>query len=191
MSPTDSVDNQSIRLAVKCLRAGGVIAYPTESVYGLGCDPMNSAAVQRLSVIKDRPEHKGFIIIAAGWTQVQTWVRPIEPRCLQPILQANSRPVTWIFPAMLTVPTSLCGPGHSIAIRFVTHPIMHALCEAYGGPIISTSANRHHESPIRDPIRLREVFQREVDVFVLGRLGSARRPSEIRDMMTGVICREG
>jgi L-threonylcarbamoyladenylate synthase len=175
--------------AVDCLKNGGIIAYPTEAVYGLGCDPQNKQAVSRLRTIKNRARNKGFILVASRWTQVAEWVQPMEPHLFEEILKSWSGPITWVFPAKATAPIDVCSADHSIAIRLTTHPIAFALCEHYQGAIISTSANRENEPPIRDAEVLQKEFLKEVDYFVRGPLGNFDRPSEIRDAITGRILR--
>ena len=175
--------------AADCLKKGGIIAYPTEAVYGLGCDPQNTEAISRLRDIKKRDKNKGFILIASRWTQVADWVQPIKSQLSEEIFKSWPGPVTWVFLATTTAPMDVCSPDHSIAIRLTAHPIARALCEHYQGAIISTSANRENESPIRDAGVLKKEFAQDIDYFVPGPLGSSDRPSKIRDAMTGKILR--
>jgi len=177
--------------AVRCLKRGGIIAYPTEAIYGLGCDPFNQAAVTRLRSIKNRSEEKGFILIASDWVQVCALVQPIDTDVLSRVLATWPGPITWIFPTAKTVPTWIRGAHDSIAIRVTAHPIAKALCAQYGGPIISTSANRENQEPIRDFEQLHKEFKKDIDLFVPGALGDAYRPSEMRNALTGEILRKG
>ena len=133
-------ENQ-IDFAVKCLKQGKVIAYPTEAVYGLGCDPDNVDAVSRILQIKHRALDKGFILIASSWEQIQPLVMYLTPDLLTRVFATWPGPITWLFPASKQVPAWIRGNHDSVAVRVTAHPIARALCEQFGGPLISTSCN--------------------------------------------------
>ncbi len=180
-----------IQQAVHCLTLGGVIAYPTEAVYGLGCDPLNTEAIERLLQLKQRSKEKGLILVAADWSQLESWVQPIPPKILAKIQQSWPGPHTWIFPARPEVSEYVRGKHSGIAVRISAHPIVQQLCQAYGSALISTSANVHTQPPARDLSTLKMMLGEQIDFIVAGELGHQRHPTEIRDAMTGEIVRAG
>ncbi|HRN60194.1 MAG TPA: Sua5/YciO/YrdC/YwlC family protein, partial [Chiayiivirga sp.] len=141
----------SIPDAACALRAGGVIAYPTEAVWGLGCDPFDAAALARLLALKQRPAAKGMIVIAARPAQVDRYLRwsALAPERRDQVLASWPGPNTWLIPCTDAVPHGLRGDHDTLAVRITAHPVAAALCEAFGGPIVSTSANRAGEPPAR------------------------------------------
>lgn len=177
--------------AVRCLQTGGVIAYPTEAIYGLGCDPFNSEAVTRLLQIKHRSIKKGFILIASAWEQIESLVEPIDPKALARVFASWPGPVTWIFPATAEVPFWVRGEHTTVAVRVTAHPLANALCTAFGKPLISTSANLDNFPPIRDARTLQMTFGNKLDLILSGPLGNSYRPTEIRDARSGEIVRPG
>jgi L-threonylcarbamoyladenylate synthase len=185
----DSNTLLKIETAARTLQKGGIIAYPTEAVYGLGCDPFNVDAVAHLLQLKQRSIKKGFILIAANWQQVTHLVEPIDPKALARVFTTWPGPVTWVFPATVEVPFWVRGDHKSIAIRISAHPIVHALCEQFGKPIISTSANLTGSPSIRDEKTIQMVFGDKIDFIVSGQVGPAQRPTTIRDAISGETLR--
>lgn len=177
-----------LRFAVRALRAGAVIAYPTEAVWGLGCDPFNEAAVLRLLELKQRSEAKGLIIIAADVAQISPWLEALTPAQKTTVLATWPGPYTWIVPAP-QAPRWLRGAHDSLALRVSAHPGVQALCRAWGGPLVSTSANLSGQPPARDALALRRQFGAGLGCIVPGRLGGDARPSEIRDAVSGAVLR--
>ncbi len=154
-----------IRLASRALQQGRLIAYPTEAVYGLGCDPLNKAAVMDLLKIKQRPVHKGLILIASDFSQLQAFIRP-TPDMLQRIMPSWPGPITWVIPAQLWVPAYLKGAHQSLAVRVSAHPVVQQLCTHYGGAIVSTSANISNLAPARTAVEVRKQISTD-DIFIL------------------------
>jgi L-threonylcarbamoyladenylate synthase len=181
---------QELQTALKCLREGKVIAYPTEAVYGFGCDPFNAQAVSQLLQLKRRSVDKGLILVASSWGQVQSLVEPIPPRALAQVLATWPGPFTWIFPASSLAPAWIRGQHQSIALRVSDHPVVRELCQGFEGPIVSTSANRDGEPPLRDFRTLQIMFGKQVDFIVHGKVGGQSRPTVIRDALSGSILRE-
>lgn len=175
--------------AVDCLKFGGIIAYPTEAVYGLGCDPWNSAAVEQLLLLKNRSAHKGFILVASDWSQLESFVEPVPPKSLAKIQSTWPGPYTWVFPARSQISKQLRGESSGIAVRISAHPVVQALCKAYGGAIISTSANLSGHPPARDAATVKILFSDQVHFILPGEVGKALRPTEIRDAITGELLR--
>lgn len=180
-----------LQLAARCLAAGGVIAYPTEAVYGLGCDPRNPDAVRRVLAIKRRPEHKGLILIAATWSQLAPYVESLGSARMAEILATWPGPVTWLLPAREDTPRWLTGRHETLAVRVTGHPLAAALCHAWGGALVSTSANLSRRPPARTALQVRLRLGPAVDLVVTGPCGGRERPSAIRDGGTGAVVRSG
>ncbi len=181
----------TIEHAIEQLNTGEVIAYPTEAVYGLGCDPDNQQAVTKLLAIKQRPVSKGLILIAANYSQLLPFVadKAIPQERRYQIFSSWPGHVTWVLPASSSAPAWLTGDHKSIAVRVSAHPIVHQLCQTYGKPIVSTSANLAGESAITDYQQLLATLGLKLGAIVDGALGSAASPSQIRDAITGEIIR--
>ena len=178
---------KAVLYASDVLLRGGVIAYPTEGVYGLGCLPDDLAAVQRVLDIKQRDASKGLILIAASAAQLEGWAGLPEGMALPDPDPAN--PVTWIVPPGPLVSPLLCGEHETIAVRLTTNPIARSLCEAVDSPLVSTSANLSGKPTARNRFVLRRQFAGIVDFVVPGDCGPASGPSEIRDFSSGRILR--
>jgi L-threonylcarbamoyladenylate synthase len=181
--------NPAIAEAVRAMRAGGVVAYPTEAVWGLGCDPLNENAVDRLFALKERPRHLGVLLIAARYEQVRDWIGAVPQPALDRALATWPGPHTWILPRSERVPVWISGGHAGIALRITAHPVAAALCEAWGGPLVSTSANRHSSPPARTSAMLRDAFSDSLDAIVEGELGGLERPTPIRDAISGDVVR--
>ena len=169
---------------------GGVLAYPTEAVYGLGCDPTNEQAVGRILSIKQRDWRKGLILIAADFSQLQSYVKPLTAAQRLQIEAAWPGPVTWLLPTLPHVPRYLRGHHETLAVRVTAHPLASALCRAWGGALVSTSANRSGRPPARTALMVRKQLGRTVDFVLSGAAGQARLPSEIR-ALDGRVIRPG
>jgi L-threonylcarbamoyladenylate synthase len=131
------------------LRHGGIIAYPTESCFGLGCDPRNRKAVKRLLHLKGRPQHKGLILIASCQRQLKPYMQSVNP-ALQPQLSASWPGAhTWLVPAARHCPPWLTGRHQAIAVRVSAHPPSADLCHSIDMALVSTSANRSGGKPAK------------------------------------------
>ena len=183
--------NFSIQQAASTLMAGGIVAYPTESVYGLGCDPNNHKAVTQLLRIKNRSFDKGFILIADNWEALEPWVQPIPHHLLTAALTSWPGPVTWVFPAATNVPHWVTGHHKNIAVRVTNHPEARKLCQAFAGPIISTSANLQGSPPARDIRTLKMIFHDQIDAIIQGNTGDRTKPTPIYDILSGECLRKG
>ncbi|CAI8808158.1 L-threonylcarbamoyladenylate synthase [Methylocaldum szegediense] len=178
-----------LRLAATHLRRGGIVAYPTEGVYGLGCNPLDREAVLRLLALKERPTTKGLILIAAEFDQIESYLDIPNDAMQSRILATWPGPVTWIVPAAGWVPKWLRGEHASLAVRVTAHRDAAALCRAFGGPIVSTSANKSGRPPARTPTAVRRYFSTDQVLVVPGRLGGLGGPTMIYDASTGVRIR--
>lgn len=174
---------QQIDEALMLIQQGKIIAYPTEAVYGLGCDPFNQEAVERLLELKQRTIAKGFILLIANWQQLELLITPLSDTVLKPVQETWPGHVTWIFPKAEILPYWLTGQHAGIAIRMSAHPIAHALCK--NGPLISTSANLSGHDSANNEVELCQQFPMGVDAFFLGELGGAKQASVIYDVMSG------
>ncbi len=179
--------SESIKRAGRILRHGGIVAYPTEGVFGLGCLPDNAAAVSRILAIKQRDPSQGLILIASNVAQLDDWID--LPDAADKLTSSSESPVTWIVPPAPHLPYWVRGEHAGVAVRITTHPLAAALCDAAGSALISTSANRSGRAPARNRYVLRRLFRDLVDCIVPGPCGSATAPSEIRDLSSGAILR--
>ena len=172
-----------IEEARELLNEGKIIAYPTEGVYGLGCDPYNQAAVEKLLALKQRPASKGLIILIAEWSQLAPLINSVPDDRLEIVRSSWPGPVTWIFPKATTTPNWLTGQHPSVAVRMTAHAVARALC--VDGPIISTSANLSGREPAMDMAGICSQFPYGIDGFLLGALGGLNQPSPIYDALDG------
>lgn len=177
--------------AVAHLRAGSVIAYPTEAVYGLGCDPANESAVRRLLSMKDRPESAGLVLIASEFSQLRPWISDTENTLIEKAMHTWPGPVTWLFPRASHVPDFVAGSHATIAVRITAHQPSRSLCKAFGAALISTSANPSSAEPARSFEEVQNYFGSDLAGILAGQLGSGEKPSEIRDLVSGNIIRQG
>lgn len=169
--------------AQTCLCQGKLLAYPTEAVYGLGCDPFNQQAVLALLALKQRSLSKGLILLISNWSQLSPLIAEVPASLLAPVQESWPGPVTWLFPKGACIPEWLCGEHDSIAIRMTAHPIARALC--LKAPLISTSANISGHLPARDVAGVCEQFPEGIDVIFDGPVGGASAPSCIYDVRSG------
>ncbi|HJU41098.1 MAG TPA: Sua5/YciO/YrdC/YwlC family protein, partial [Tahibacter sp.] len=132
----------SIDQAVAVLRRGGIVAYPTEAVYGLGCDPFNAEALERVFAAKRRPSARGVLLIASDFAQIEPLIdRSVASAAsIERALATWPGPHTWIFPRSDKVPEWIARGHAGVALRVTAHPLAAQLCRAFGGPLVSTSA---------------------------------------------------
>ena len=180
-----------LRRAVDTVRSGGVIAYPTEAIYGLGCDPLEYEAVNRIIGLKRRDAAKGLILIASQVEQLLPFMAKLPDGAMKKLEASWPGPVTWVVPAAPSLPFWLSGGRDTVAVRVTAHALTRALCMACGMALISTSANRSGQSPARSALQLRSIFGDSVDYVLSGELGGLKRPTEIREALTGKILRAG
>ena len=173
-----------LRQAARVTRAGGVLAYPTEAVWGLGCDPFDPRAVLRVLALKGRPPDKGLIVLAARYEQVAPLVRFPDPQIRERVLASWPGPVTWLLPVSPGVPPWLTGGRGTLAVRVTAHPVAAGLCRV-AGPLVSTSANPAGRPPARRALQVRKWFAGGIDLLVPGETGGERSPSRIIDAGSG------
>ena len=178
-----------LRLALQALAAGGVIACPTEAVWGLSCDPGNGRAVRRLLALKGRRVGKGLILVAASEQQLGFLLTGLSAEQRRVLSAGWPGPNTWLVPHGGKVPAWIHGDHDTVAVRVSDHPVVRALCSAWGGPLVSTSANPGGRRPPRSGFQVRRYFGGQLDYILPGATGSARRPSVIRDLASGETVR--
>jgi len=178
--------------AIAALRRGGVIACPTEAVWGLGCDPFDEAAVMRLLAIKRRDVAKGLLLVAADVGQLDRLVDwqalPRDRR--DAVLASWPGASTWVMPATPRVPRWITGEHDGVAVRVSAHPLVRALCLGFGGALVSTSANAAGEPPARDECGLAPWLREAVDAVLPGPTSGLERPTPIRDARSGTVLRD-
>ena len=179
--------SQHIRLATRVLARGGVIACPTEGVFGLSCRPEDAQAVARILHMKERDPAMGLVLIVSDVDQLNEWTD--MPRGETQLESSLEKPVTWIVPATGDAPWWIRGDHAGIAVRRTAHPVARALCQASGSALVSTSANVSGRPPAQNVYVLRRLFGALVDYVVPGACGPAGGPSEIRDLETGKVLR--
>jgi L-threonylcarbamoyladenylate synthase len=177
--------------AAALLRAGGVLAYPTEAVYGLGCDPHDRQAFERLFALKQRPPTQGVLLIAAEFAQVEPYIdlAAVPAEVMAQVQASWPGPNTWIFPRSPAVPDWVAGAHAGIALRVTAHGPAAALCRAFGGALVSTSANPHGQPPARSAATVEAYFGAALDGLLDAPLGDQQRPTVIRDALSGAIIR--
>ncbi len=180
---------ERVQEAVAVLRQGGLIAYPTEAVYGLGCDPFNRPAVEKLCKIKQRSVDQGLVLIAADFQQIANLIAPLPEAVIKSVLSSWPGPYTWVIPSAEIVPRWIRGMHPSIALRVTAHPLAAVLCRVFGGALVSTSANPHGMAPAKNAADVAAMFGAELDLILEGQLGGLAQPTPIRDAMTGAVIR--
>lgn len=177
--------------AVAALKSEGVIAYATEAVFGLGCDPDSELAVQRLLDIKQRPVEKGLILIAAELGQLLDYIdlSQLTAEQLARVEASWPGPFTWIMPAKPDTPSWLTGQFDTLAVRVTAHSQVQGLCRAFGKPLVSTSANLTGEEPARSVADIGELLASKLAYILPGEVGGQANPSEIKDARSGAIIR--
>lgn len=177
-----------VQQATRVIRAGGVIAYPTEAVWGLGCDPWDEDAVYRLLELKMRPVEKGLILVAAHIDQFEFLLDDLPERWLDRLAGSWPGPNTWLVPHRDRLPEWITGQHDSVALRVSGHPLVAHLC-ALAGPLVSTSANPAGRPAARSRLRVEQYFPGQLDAVLNGPLGGRRNPSTIRDVRSGEVIR--
>ncbi|WP_064601516.1 L-threonylcarbamoyladenylate synthase type 1 TsaC [Photobacterium sp. J15] len=184
---------ENLSQVVAALKQGDVIAYPTEAVFGVGCDPDNEQAVMKLLALKQRPVEKGLILIAADFEQLAPYVddSQLTDEQMQRIRATWPGPVTWVMPTKPGVPKFLTGQFDTIAVRVTDHPLVQELCRQFGKPLTSTSANLTGQEPGRTAEEVKQQLGEFLPAILQGETGGRDNPSEIRDAITGKVFRQG
>jgi L-threonylcarbamoyladenylate synthase len=178
----------SYRRIAAHLRRGGLIAYPTESCYGLGCNPGNRRAVQRILRLKQRPQHKGLILIASHYHQVARYLQALTHDEQAKLKEDGAQAITYLMPARPSCPRWLRGAHDTLAVRLTAHPFARNLCRSANSALVSTSANRSGQRPAKTYAQCQRLFGRKVWVLP-GRVGKRKNPSTIITWADGKIVR--
>lgn len=178
-----------LQTALRALRAGGIVACPTEAVWGLSCDPLHTHALEHLLELKQRDWRKGLILVAADFGALEPYVQLPSRNALKRAQATWPGPATWVFPAAAETSLLLTGEHDTLAVRVTAHPVLRALCQAWGGALVSTSANRSGREPARSATQVHLQFGRKLDAIVPGALGGLERPTTIRHVASGMILR--
>ncbi len=179
--------------AIEALKSGNVIAYPTEGVFGVGCDPDNPDAIKKLLSLKERPADKGLILIAASYQQILPYIDEsvLDKQRLDTIKACWPGAITWVMPVSAITSELVCGQFQSVAVRVTDHPLVQKLCQAFGKPITSTSANLSGMPPCRSVAEVQEQLGSKNIVILKGQTGGRSKPSEIRDAVSLNVLRQG
>lgn len=189
------MQQNQIMTAVDKLKQGQVIAYPTEAIWGLGCDPYQQNAFEKILQLKQRPIEKGVILLASDIEQIDFLLQDLTPTQYKIILDSwknttlnQQQASTWLFPTHDKIPHWITGQYQKVAVRVSHHTLCQQLCRNFGGFIVSTSANLNGLAPALNESQVREYFADRVYI-VQGHLGQSHRPSRIIDAITGQILR--
>lgn len=177
-----------LNCARRTLNEGGIIAYPTEAVFGLGCYPENFNSVVKILSLKNRSPGKGLILIAASVEQIAPYVDYPSNEVKKEVNDTWPGPVTWVLPAKGTVPPWITGYKDTVAVRVSAHPMVQALCNM-AGVIVSTSANPSKKTPATNVIKIRSYFGNKIDYILPGNTGNKNLATEIRGAITGDVIR--
>lgn len=178
-----ALPKRQIDQAVQRLKQGEVIAYPTEAVYGLGCDPFEQTAVEKLFHVKQRPIEKGIILVAASVDQIKEMVELHHCAWQEKVESTWPGPFTWVLPTKSKLPEWITGGRDTVAIRVSSHPIAKALCEEFGGPIVSSSANLTGEPPAKTCQQIKTHLNDAV-FCIDAPLGDLAQPTQIWDAVS-------
>jgi len=174
-----------IDAASNALITGGIIAYPTEGVFGLGCDPNNDAAIESLLALKKRDADRGLILIAANINQLSRYLTPLSKETLDKLEQTWPGPVTWILPCNTSVSDLVSGGRDTIAARVTAHESASQLCKTFNSALISTSANLSGEPAYVDAIAVQSAFGNQLAYVLNLPVGTLQGPTPIYDGLTG------
>lgn len=172
------------------MRAGGVIAYPTETVFGLGCDPLDMHAIERILELKQRPQEKGLILIGGTLEHLLPFIDVDDAKLQNKLASQSARPTTWICPISTATPQWLSGKHHSIAVRISPSPLVQQLCNAFGSAIVSTSANPSGKTPAANALVIQRYFQQRLNYVLHGNGKLKGKPSRIIDLLSGRVIRD-
>lgn len=181
-------DSCQLQQAAEKISNGAIIAYPTEAVWGLGCDPWNEKTVRRLLQLKQRSAEKGLILVAAQIEQFAPLLDGLPAEALAQLQQSWPGPVTWLVPHHQQLPSWITGSHPNVALRVSAHPLIQALCRLTG-PLVSTSANPAAYPAATSRQQLEQYFHGQIDMVIDAELGQHTQPSTIRELLTGKILR--
>lgn len=219
MSQTSLVTTNSINQAASWVQSGRLLAYPTESVWGIGCDPFNEGSVQQLLAIKQRPAEKGMIVVTDSAERIAPLLSTLTDRQRQAVLDSwntltpttAKQAHTWLLPLSSlssslsnpsnqpTIPTWITGRHNSVAVRVIAHPLIQQLCanlvsaQNPFGLLVSTSCNPSGQTPALTLAQAQAYFATRMDAgqvaYLSGDTLGYQLPSQIHDALTGQLIR--
>lgn len=183
---------EAINRAVRVIREGGVVAFPTETYYGLGVDPFNEEAVRRLFALKQRPSAKPLLTLVASRDQL-TLLTTEVPALYEPLMALWPGPLTLVFKARSSLSDLLTGNTGTIGARISSHPLARELVRAVGHPITATSANISGRPAAIRAAEVSKAFGDKVDFILDGGRTPGRKGSTLVGCQQGklVLLREG
>ncbi|MDA9231866.1 Sua5/YciO/YrdC/YwlC family protein [Porticoccaceae bacterium] len=184
-------NHPTICSAVETMQGNGVVAYPTEAVWGLGCDPASEAAVHKILQLKGRDVSRGLILIADHIDRFAPFLQGLDKDHLQRFESGYHKPTTWLVPHNGAAPLWIVGEHQTVALRVTVHPLAAALCKSFAGPIVSTSANPQGLPAATTALKVDSYFGDAIDYQTLGAVGDNENASEIRHLLTGQVVRPG
>ena len=167
----------SIRYAAQQIKHGGVIAYPTDTIYGLGCDPYNIFAIENLNLIKQRPQNKQFILLAGHFDQIKPLTTITRAQKSQ--IEKASEPTSWVVEASGAAPMWLTNKDNTLTIRICQNDIVKKLCATLGHALISTSANISSKQPAKNNLEIRRYFGNMLNHVLASNKKLTAKPSKI------------
>lgn len=192
-----------LNLVASYLQAGGVLAYPSESVWGLGCDALNADAIHQVINLKHRDVGKGLIVLTDAAGRLKSLLNVSHETSLIDYMQSfsdeftheHSRALTWLVPIQSSaLPSVLIGSHDTLAVRITTHPVLNDVCQALISPtnpygfLVSTSCNPSRQAPAQNLAQAMEYFGDQIAYLDTDGLGFAQ-PSCIKDLLAGHILR--
>ena len=174
--------------AVKTIQRKGIIAYPTEGVWGLGCDPSSRSAVEKILNLKKRSVDQGLILVAADIGQFDPFLKGLDGKDYEELDRNWPGPITYLVPDNGSAPRWIVGKHKTLGLRVSDHPVIKTLC-ALTGPLVSTSANISGLPPIRSADEIEEAFDKGIDYVLTGMLGELGKPTQIKNILTGEVLR--
>jgi len=177
---------------IEVFNHGGIIAYPTEAVFGIGCDPGNEQALQRLLTVKNRSADKGLILLAGNYEQLKPYIdeTQISREMLKSMLSKWPDGISQLVPKSKYISPLLSGKFNTIAIRVTSQPDVVELCKQTNKPIVSTSANLSGQEPAKTWQTLSPELVEQLDFVIKGNTLGHNNPSQIIYALTGEVVRE-
>lgn len=170
------------------IKAGGLIAYPTESCFGIGCNPFNRKAINRIIKIKKRDKNKGMIVVAGKIGHLDRLIKPLSNNDFEYLNCFWPGHYSFILPTKRNVPVNLTGKHNKIAVRVSSHKLIQQLCSYLAIPLVSTSANKSGFRSIKNNKECLKQFGKSI-LILPGNIGFAKNPSTIIDLVTKQVIR--
>jgi L-threonylcarbamoyladenylate synthase len=184
---------ENLVAAVEALKRGHVIVFPTETLYGLGADALNEAAVKKVFQLKGRDSHNPIPVLVANQEMLHTLVATVPPVARKLMERYWPGPLTLVLPGQKNLPKPVCNPAGKVGVRISSQPIATLLVNGLGRPLTATSANPSGKEPARTLQEAENYFAQRVDVFVAGGTLTSKSGSTVVEVMEDSIeiIREG